>query len=67
MKNTMKKLNNIGISSELDMPRIRHLMKIGLFAGVMVLVGDMLLGCFCFDWADEQERGSDYEGNGFDL
>ncbi len=41
MKN---EINHIGISNELDMPRIRHLMKIGLFAGVMVLLGDMLLG-----------------------
>ncbi len=48
MKNEM---NQIGISSELDMPRIRHLMKIGLFAGVMVLAGDMLLGYGASDTA----------------
>ena len=36
--------NNIGVSSEPDMPRIRHLMKVGLVAAVMVLAGDMLLG-----------------------
>lgn len=44
MKNEKNSFNHIGISSGLDMPRIRHLMKIGLFAGIMVLVGDMLLG-----------------------
>ncbi|MCM1345350.1 MAG: hypothetical protein NC305_18350 [Lachnospiraceae bacterium] len=44
MKKTENHFNNIGISSELDMPRIRHLMKIGLVAAVMVLAGDMLLG-----------------------
>lgn len=44
MKNERESFNPIGISGELDMPRIRHLMKIGLFAGVMVLLGDMLLG-----------------------
>ncbi len=47
----MKKFNNIGISSELDMPRIRHLMKIGLVAGFMVLIGDMLLGYGALDTA----------------
>ncbi|MCM1263476.1 MAG: hypothetical protein NC313_12235 [Butyrivibrio sp.] len=44
MKKTENHFNNIGISSELDMPRIRHLMKIGLVAAFMVLAGDMLLG-----------------------
>ena len=44
MKKTENHFNSIGISSELDMPRIRHLMKIGLVAAVMVLTGDMLLG-----------------------
>ncbi|MCM1092261.1 MAG: hypothetical protein NC413_15640 [Muribaculum sp.] len=44
MSNTGNHFNNIGISSELDMPRIRHLFKIGLVAAVMVLTGDMLLG-----------------------
>lgn len=44
MENERSQFNNIGISSELDMPRIRHLMKIGLVAAIMVLVGDMLLG-----------------------
>ena len=36
--------NNIGIDSSLDWKRIRKLMLIGLFAGFMVLAGDMLLG-----------------------
>ncbi|MCM1253671.1 MAG: hypothetical protein NC321_12685 [Clostridium sp.] len=44
MEKTKNHFNNIGISSELDMPRIRHLMKIGLVAAIMVLTGDMLLG-----------------------
>lgn len=38
------KFNDIGISSTLDMPRIRHLFKLGLTAAFMVLAGDMLLG-----------------------
>lgn len=36
--------NNIGIDSEIDIPRIRHLFKIGLIAAFMVLAGDMILG-----------------------
>ena len=28
----------------LDWRRIIHLLKLGLFAGIMVLIGDMLLG-----------------------
>ena len=35
---------NKSITPELDRPRIRHLMKIGLFAGCMAFVGDILLG-----------------------
>ena len=44
MRNEKNQFNNIGISSELDMPRIRHLMKIGLAVGIMALAGDILLG-----------------------
>ncbi len=51
MKNERESFNPIGISGELDMPRIRHLMKIGLFAGVLVLLGDMLLGYGASDTA----------------
>ncbi len=51
MNNEKDSFNHIGISNELDMPRIRHLMKIGLFAGVMVLIGDMLLGYGASDTA----------------
>lgn len=40
----MKTFNNIGIDEKLDWERIRHLMTIGLIAGIMVLVGDMLEG-----------------------
>ena len=36
--------NNIGISGELDMPRIRHLMKFGLITAFVGLAGDMILG-----------------------
>lgn len=37
-------MNTIGIENNLDWKRIRHLFKIGILAGVMVLIGDMLLG-----------------------
>ena len=40
----MSTYNDIGINNELDWPRIKKLMMIGLIAGCMVLVGDMLLG-----------------------
>ena len=32
------------IDSGLDWSRIRHLLKLGVFASLMVLAGDMLLG-----------------------
>lgn len=41
MNNTF---NDLGIGKELDWSRIRKLFIIGLCAGVMVLIGDMLLG-----------------------
>lgn len=37
-------MNTIGIDHNLDWPRIRHLLKIGLMAAFLVLIGDMLLG-----------------------
>lgn len=37
-------MNTIGIEHNLDWFRIRHLLKIGLVAAIMVLIGDMLLG-----------------------
>ena len=37
-------MNNIGIDNNLDLKRIRKLMYIGLFAALLTLVGDMLLG-----------------------
>ena len=46
----MNTYNNIGIDSNLEWKRIRKLFIIGLFAGIMVLVGDMLLG-----WGVEDE------------
>lgn len=51
MKNEREGFNPIAIGGELDMPRIRHLLKMGLFAGVMVLLGDMLLGYGASDTA----------------
>ncbi|MCM1299330.1 MAG: hypothetical protein NC203_03885 [Firmicutes bacterium] len=36
--------NKIGISDELDIPRIKHLLKIGFFAAIIVLAGDILIG-----------------------
>lgn len=40
----MSTYNDIGIDAKLDWQRIGKLLRIGLFAGIMVLVGDMLLG-----------------------
>lgn len=37
-------MNTIGIEKNFDLKRIRHLFKLGIFAAVMVLIGDMLLG-----------------------
>ena len=40
----MTKMNNIGIEKTLDKQRIKKLLIIGLFAGVMVFAGDFILG-----------------------
>ena len=40
----MSSYNDIGIDNTLDWKRIRKLLLIGVFAGCMVMVGDMLLG-----------------------
>jgi len=40
----MASYNDIGIDNTLDWNRIRHLLKIGILAALMVLAGDMLLG-----------------------
>lgn len=40
----MSTYNDIGIDSKLDWQRIAKLFRIGLIAGIMVLIGDMLLG-----------------------
>ena len=53
----MSSWNNIGIESSLDWKRIRKLMLIGLLAGFMVLVGDMLLG-----WGVHDASKSGMEG-----
>ena len=52
----MSSFNKIGISSEYDKKRIAHLFKIGIFAAVMVLIGDMLLG---WGTVDESMSGMD--------
>lgn len=46
----MSDFNDIGISRELDMPRIKKLLSIGVFASVLHFVGDMILG-----WGTEAE------------
>ena len=46
----MENFNDIGISRQLDWPRIRKLLSIGLFAAILTFVGDMLLG-----WGVENE------------
>lgn len=46
----MSDFNDIGISRQLDMPRITHLFRVGLFGAILTLVGDMLLG-----WGVEDE------------
>ena len=46
----MSDFNDIGISRQLDMPRIRKLLSIGLFASVLHFAGDMILG-----WGVEDE------------
>ena len=40
----MDKVNDIGIDDKLDWNRIEKLMRIGIFAACMVLVGDVLIG-----------------------
>ena len=42
-------MNTIGINHNLDRARIKKLLAIGLFASVMTVIGDFLLG-----YADEQ-------------
>lgn len=48
--------NTIGIDGKLDWKRIRKLFLIGLFAGIMVFVGDWLLG---YGVADETLTGNE--------
>ena len=38
----MSDFNDIGISRELDWPRIKKLLTIGLFASVLHLAGDLI-------------------------
>lgn len=46
----MTDYNDIGISRQLDVPRIKKLLAIGLFASVLHFAGDMILG-----WGVEDE------------
>lgn len=52
----MTGFNDIGISRQPDMPRVRKLLSIGLFASVLHLVGDMILG-----WGTENEAKTGLE------
>ena len=45
------------MNKELDWPRIAHLMKLGIVAALMVLVGDMLLGWGMHDAAKPGMEG----------
>ena len=46
----MNDFNDIGVSRTLDLPRIKKLLRIGLFASVLHFIGDMILG-----WGVEDE------------
>ena len=46
----MTEFNDIGISNSLDVPRIKKLLTIGLFASLLHFAGDMILG-----WGTEDE------------
>ena len=46
----MSNFNDIGISRQLDWPRIKKLLSIGLFASLLHLAGDLILG-----WGVEDE------------
>ena len=50
-------MNPIGIDIAPDWKRIRHLFKIGIFAALLVLIGDMLLG-----WVAADESLTGIEG-----
>lgn len=50
-------MNPIGIDNAPDWKRIRHLFKIGIFAALLVLIGDMLLG-----WGAADEALTGIEG-----
>ena len=54
----MSTYNDIGIDSNLDWKRIAKLLRIGLFAGIIVLIGDMLLG---WGVCDESLNGMEKE------
>ena len=50
-------MNTLGIDNYLDWPRIRHLFKIGIFAGLVALSADIVLG-----WGVMQEGISGMDG-----
>ena len=47
----MSKFNDIGISRQLDWPRVRKLLTIGVFGSLLHLIGDFILG-----WGVENEK-----------
>lgn len=47
----MNEFNDIGVSRQLDWPRIRKLLAIGLFAAALHMAGDLILG-----WGVEDEQ-----------
>lgn len=58
----MSSYNDIGIGTDLDWARIRKLFVIGLCAGIMVLIGDLLLGLGVMD---ESLSGTEYILSGY--
>lgn len=51
-------MNTLGIDNHLDWPRIRHLFKIGIFASMVVLSVDIVVG-----WGVTQEGISGMDGH----
>lgn len=53
----MTDFNDIGVSRQMDWPRVAHLFRIGLFGAVLTFIGDMLLG-----WGVEDKTLSGLSG-----
>lgn len=54
MKNSTENYNDIGISGELDIPRITHLMKLGVLFALVCIAADVILG---YGSASESAQG----------